>query len=471
MVRSGAHRTGIAGAAFNRLADSVATVDTRGHVYAFHIRKNRYQLLAREGDEGTAVAITDKEVFAGFINGVIKIYDQDKGAVVATLKGHRSRVTHVEVSPGGDYLLSSSNDSVFLWDLTSPSYAKRALSGGAYGAVQAKFAGPTGDKVVVAFHDESLWVWVTDSGELLFKLDPPRPRRAIPIHGPTLCQSICISPDARHVITAGGSPCLFVWDLEARALSHAVELPQPTQHASDVQSLPGGNFVAVVCDDGAVRIVDPFKGAVTHTMVVGDEMHGGKEKMAEVCAWSRRDDAELSSPRKGQMRLYDLHHWRAQKQKEHPVHLKSIPISADVGERTIASGEVAGPGSAGDPSGGYCAEEECTIEGAPGCGVPSVDPASVHRRVTSLSPSLRRVRRPLRGVLHRDKSTSWARDAADRCLASRRLLGIVRTPRRTSRCRAVIFWMIQTQIPPRLTSPNCATCCTPTENSRRSIAC
>ena len=83
--------------------------------------KNRYQLLAREGDEGTAVAITDKEVFAGFINGVIKIYDQDKGAVVATLKGHRSRVTHVEVSPGGDYLLSSSNDSVFLWDLTSPS--------------------------------------------------------------------------------------------------------------------------------------------------------------------------------------------------------------------------------------------------------------------------------------------------------------------------------------------------------------
>ena len=240
MVRSGAHRTGIAGAAFNRLADSVATVDTRGHVYAFHIRKNRYQLLAREGDEGTAVAITDKEVFAGFINGVIKIYDQDKGAVVATLKGHRSRVTHVEVSPGGDYLLSSSNDSVFLWDLTSPSYAKRALSGGAYGAVQARFAGPTGDKVVVAFHDESLWVWVTDSGEHLFKLDPPDLGARSPIHGPTLCQSICISPDARHVITAGGSPCLFVWDLEARALSHAVELPQPTQHASDVQSLPGG---------------------------------------------------------------------------------------------------------------------------------------------------------------------------------------------------------------------------------------
>ena len=326
MVRSGAHRTGIAGAAFNRLADSVATVDTRGHVYAFHIRKNRYQLLARER-RGTAVAITDKEVFAGFINGVIKIYDQDKGAVVATLKGHRSRVTHVEVSPGGDYLLSSSNDSVFLWDLTSPSYAKRALSGGAYGAVQARFAGPTGDKVVVAFHDESLWVWVTDSGELLFKLDPPDLGARSPIHGPTLCQSICISPDARHVITAGGSPCLFVWDLEARALSHAVELPQPTQHASDVQSLPGGNFVAVVCDDGAVRIVDPFKGAVTHTMVVGDEMHGGKEKMAEgLCVEPGTMGAVLA---KGQMRCRPAH--CARKSRRNMGHLRSIPISADVG--------------------------------------------------------------------------------------------------------------------------------------------
>ena len=102
----------------------------------------------------------------------------------------------------------------------------------------------------------------------------------------------------------------------------------------------------MVCDDGAVRIVDPFKGAVTHTMVVGDEMHGGKEKMAEgLCVEPKgRYGAVIAA--KGQMRLYDLHIARAQKQKEHR-HLKSIPISADVGERTIASGEVAGPGSAG----------------------------------------------------------------------------------------------------------------------------
>jgi len=121
VVRSGVTRTAIASAAWTRNADSVATVDTRGNVYVFHIRKNRYQLLAREGDEGTSVCVNDTQVFAGFVTGVIKVLDMDKSGdtVVATLKGHRSRVTHMELSPGNDFLLSTSNDAALLWDLTS----------------------------------------------------------------------------------------------------------------------------------------------------------------------------------------------------------------------------------------------------------------------------------------------------------------------------------------------------------------
>ena len=151
-MRSGVNRTNIASAAWTRSADSVASVDTRGNVYAFHIRKNRYQLLSREGDEGTAVCCNEKEVFAGFVTGVIKMFDVDKPGetVVATLKGHRSRVTHLELSPNDDLMLSTSNDCALLWDLKSGTYTKKNLSGGAYGAVQARFAGTNGEKAVVA---------------------------------------------------------------------------------------------------------------------------------------------------------------------------------------------------------------------------------------------------------------------------------------------------------------------------------
>jgi WD40 repeat protein len=330
-------------------------------VYAFHIRKNRYQLLAREGDEGTAVAITDKEVFAGFVNGAIKIFDQHSGDVVATLKAHKSRVTRVEVSPAGDYLVSTSNDGAFLWDLTSPDYAKTALSGATKGTVQARFAGPTGDRVVVAFHDQSLRVYRTDSAQLVAQLDAPPLGARSPLHAPALCQSIAITPDARYVITAGGSPCLFVWDLEKKCLAHAVELPAPAQSACDAQFLPAenGGSVACVCDDGAVRVVDPFEGIVTHTIPAEESggSSGSKEKMAEgLCVEPKgRYGAIIAS--KGQMRLYDLHVARAGRQKDHPKRLKTIPISADAKEAAIEAGEVAATGGPGRGSGGDEASE------------------------------------------------------------------------------------------------------------------
>jgi WD40 repeat protein len=65
----------------------------------FRIRRNRFALLARGGHAGTAVAMGEGEVFVAFADNVIRSYDVESGKLVATLKGHRSRVTHLEVSP------------------------------------------------------------------------------------------------------------------------------------------------------------------------------------------------------------------------------------------------------------------------------------------------------------------------------------------------------------------------------------
>ena len=337
MVRSGVNRTSIASAGWTRSADSVATVDTRGNVYAFHIRKNRYQLLAREGDEGTAVCVNDTHVFVGFVTGVIKILDMDKlgDTVVATLKGHRSRVTHMELSPDNNFLLSTSNDAALLWDLSSGTYEKKNLSGGAYGCVQARFAGSNGQTAVVAFHDESVWVWNVTGGDLQTKLDAPDLGARSPAKGQApLCQSIMVSGDGNFVVTAGGSPCLFVWDLQRGVMRHAVELPGSVKTACDIELIAGSTdnttedtsqdslFVAVACDDGAVRVVDVMHGFVSHTMVL--DVDGGKENMTEGLAVepSGRYAAVLLG--KGQMRLYDVHVARAMRLSDHPVKLNIV---------------------------------------------------------------------------------------------------------------------------------------------------
>ena len=336
-MRSGVNRTNFASATWTRSADSVASVDTRGNVFAFHIRKNRYQLLSREGDEGTAVCCNEKEVFAGFVTGVIKVFDVDKQGepVVATLKGHRSRVTHIELSPNNDLMLSTSNDCALLWDLKSGTYTKKNLAGGAYGAVQARFAGANGEKAVVAFHDESLWVWNARTGNLETKLEAPELGARSPAKGPTLCQSIAISRDSRYVVTAGGSPCLFVWDLQEGTMKHAVELPEGVKTTCDVElAAPAAGekgendeerlFVAVACDDGAVRVVDPMRGLVTHTMVL--EPGDSKENMAEGLALEPNGRYAAVLAAKGTMRLYDVHVSRAQKQSDHPKKLALISL-------------------------------------------------------------------------------------------------------------------------------------------------
>lgn len=333
MVRSGVTRTAIASAAWTRNADSVATVDTRGNVYVFHIRKNRYQLLAREGDEGTSVCVNDTQVFAGFVTGVIKVLDMDKSGdtVVATLKGHRSRVTHMELSPGNDFLLSTSNDAALLWDLTSGTYTKKNLSGGAYGCVQARFSGKNADSAVVAFHDESVWQFSVKSGSLTQKLQAPDLGARSPAKGQApLCQSIAISSNGRYVVTAGGSPLLFVWDTKEGVILHAVELPGSVKTACDVELMAGSDssgendsaslFVAVACDDGAVRVVDVMNGFVSHTMVL-PENNQDKQTMAEGLAVEPSGRYAAVTLGKGQMRLYDVHVARAQRASGHPLKL------------------------------------------------------------------------------------------------------------------------------------------------------
>ena len=357
VVRSGVNRTSFASASWTRSADTVASVDTRGNVYAFHIRKNRYQLLSREGDEGTAVCCNEKEVFAGFVTGVIKMFDVDKPGetVVATLKGHRSRVTHLELSPNDDLMLSTSNDCALLWDLKSGTYTKKNLAGGAYGAVQARFAGTNGEKAVVAFHDASLWVWNARTGTLETKLEAPELGARSPIKGPTLCQSIAVSRDSRYVITAGGSPCLFVWDLREGVLKHAVELPEGVNTACDVELVapgagePDGDalFVAAACDDGAVRVVDPIRGLVTHTMVIDAD---SKETTADGLAFepSGRYAAVLAA--KGTMRLYDAHVSRARARSDHPEKLSLMaPDDAEKVRGAVHPSAIPASGSVPDP--------------------------------------------------------------------------------------------------------------------------
>lgn len=77
-------------AVMDRRADLLVTADTRGHVYVFDIRQNRFACLDKAGCAGTAAVMhRPRLAFVAFADGTIRCYDVSKGTTVGTLREHR----------------------------------------------------------------------------------------------------------------------------------------------------------------------------------------------------------------------------------------------------------------------------------------------------------------------------------------------------------------------------------------------
>ena len=299
-------------------ADCVAAVDNLGNVVLLHIRRNRFSLLSREGKAGTSVAFgVSNEVYAAFTDNVIRVYDKDTGVVLATLKGHRSRITHIEVGPGGVSLLSTSADAVFLWDAKG-TYRRRSLNGGPHRAFFARFAGESGDRVIVGFCDDSMWVWTKDSCELISKLHLSLQKNATPDRRCDLCKSISVSSNGRYVITTSNSTVLCLWNITSSQLEHCIELPAAINHGSGISFIYGGSAALCACVDGTLRVVDPFNGVLTHTIKVQDNTKLNSVSMSVESAG--RYAAVVTGT--SSLRLYDLHILCATRQDFHPRKLQ-----------------------------------------------------------------------------------------------------------------------------------------------------
>lgn len=76
----------------NGSADQLVTVDSKGTVYAYQLRNNRYNVLDKVGHHGTSVAFpcgNARLLFVSFSDASIKCYDLAKNVPVGYLKEHR----------------------------------------------------------------------------------------------------------------------------------------------------------------------------------------------------------------------------------------------------------------------------------------------------------------------------------------------------------------------------------------------
>ncbi len=151
--------------------------------------------------------------------------------------GHTDALADVTISPDGQYVLTTANDSTArLWDLQSGREIRQY--NGHSDLVRVGRFSPDGATVLTAGADGTVRIWDTESGTEMARL---------PDHdGPVW--ALDISPDANYILTGGESGHAYLWDAGNQQLVHRL-----SGHSDTVLS---GSFSA----DGRQAVTTSFDG-------------------------------------------------------------------------------------------------------------------------------------------------------------------------------------------------------------------
>ncbi|EFJ44153.1 hypothetical protein VOLCADRAFT_95633 [Volvox carteri f. nagariensis] len=303
-------------AAMERRADLLVTADTRGQVYVFDIRQNRFSCLDRTGFQGTAALIHGPRViFVAFADSSIRCYDASKGTVTGVLREHRSPVRHLEINRELNELLSTSVDGVLVWDIQKLR-RKRVLGSGPYGALQASYTAD-GQAIVTQFKvQRSMWgrlgieqqkqaksetlspgqIWGGGCGrecdggqeDARFSMRAARAVRepesltdgsffiwsvgnfalvrsfTLPVAPPLrpLQTTFCLSPDGQLLVSCGPTlPVLLVYSVIGGFLRYGIGLPAPPSQLDTGRGVGEGAAGAAAATAGAAAAKEAAAGA------------------------------------------------------------------------------------------------------------------------------------------------------------------------------------------------------------------
>jgi WD40 repeat protein/serine/threonine protein kinase len=216
--------------------------------------KSRRRLPGHSGDLNrevycVALAPDGRTVALGFENGTIELWELDTGKAVGSLQAHAGRVRTLSFSHDGDTLVSGGSDSaVKLWDV------KRLVKTGEKiehkGAVCAAVISHSGTRLASGCGFGTIKLW-----------DPQNLSNAlvtVVCHKSAL-RSLDFSPqDGKTLASGGEDKTVKLWNM-ASLLSGSAQREVASFRVTDsvrlVQFSPDNNVLAIVTDDGVLRLL------------------------------------------------------------------------------------------------------------------------------------------------------------------------------------------------------------------------
>jgi WD40 repeat protein/energy-coupling factor transporter ATP-binding protein EcfA2 len=174
------------------------------------------------------------------------LWDVVSGREVRRFTGHKNSVASVAFSPNGSRLVTGGDDStVRTWEIASGKELRRFSVG--EGMVWSVGFSPDGKSVAAIDYNKVLWVWNTETGEILLDIELP-----------TLSSGLAYSPDGKKLLIAGDDNIARLYDTSSGDLLR--EFSGHEQAVINVAYSHSGQFIATCSDDKTARIWDVETG-------------------------------------------------------------------------------------------------------------------------------------------------------------------------------------------------------------------
>lgn len=199
--------------------------------------------VAFSPDSKRVACSTYSKLKGGFGGPVLGVWDTSTGELVHSLAGHEMEISCVAFSPGGEKLVTGSEDRCLrVWDAKSGeclrTYSEHKNN------INSVAIGPEGKRVASGSLDNTIRIWDIESGETLLVLKNVAPR----------LNSLDFNEDGTKVMSLLWDHTIGIWDAESG--EEIMKFQGHTAPVEGVMFLDGWNRIISGSRDGTVRVWD-----------------------------------------------------------------------------------------------------------------------------------------------------------------------------------------------------------------------
>jgi len=210
--------------------------------YDFNEGQNLWQIDNAHKGGTTAVKLASnvRFVMSGGVDGELRIWELKSKEMISHMKEHVGRINDLKLFPNDQYAISAGRDRCLLtWDLRTE---KRLTSHREiHGGINCLAVASNQTSVITAGQEKTLTYWDL--------------RMADPVRSVTVdeeIKSVSISPDDRHLVTAGTSGVVKIWDVDSGNVKS-----QGSGHSHPVQKVsfsPDGKQIVSCALDHSIMV-------------------------------------------------------------------------------------------------------------------------------------------------------------------------------------------------------------------------